>query len=276
LWSFVALSSILPDNDLHFEDSFMSGNVTQDEFNATIDKFLEIYSPIVKSFGKSLVVERAWSDSTVNAYAWQSGNTWYIKMFGGLARRPEINVDGFALVLCHEMGHHVAGYPKYPNNWAANEGQSDYFATHACARKMFGGESRGEGEEVEIDYYLSVFNTNDNMTDTAYQTCYRYLSTPSDRLVCRRSLLGSVGLARLLSRSGRVAINTPSRVVVKKTLDSHPAGQCRLDTYVAGAICNKEWNDYVIPATARHSEEYLCTRRHDKKRQSRPLCWFKP
>ena len=48
--------------------------------------------------------------------------------------------DGFALVLCHELGHHLAGNPRV-QAWAANEGQSDYFSTQSCARELWSGET---------------------------------------------------------------------------------------------------------------------------------------
>jgi hypothetical protein len=60
-------------------------------------------------------------------------------VYGGLARHGEITPDGFALVLCHEIGHHLGGVPRYSgaNGWASNEGQSDYFAATKCLRRAW-------------------------------------------------------------------------------------------------------------------------------------------
>ena len=48
----------------------------------------------------------AWKNDTVNANAQQRGRNWIVNMYGGLARRPEIFFRRFAMVLCHELGHH--------------------------------------------------------------------------------------------------------------------------------------------------------------------------
>jgi Zn-dependent protease with chaperone function len=53
-------------------------------------------------------------------------------MFGGLARDPLVTKDGFSAVICHEIGHHIAGAPRKGFSWASNEGQADYFATTKC------------------------------------------------------------------------------------------------------------------------------------------------
>jgi len=62
-------------------------------------------------------------------------------MFGGLARHETMTPDGFATVVCHELGHHLGGVPKkfswFGNSWASNEGQADYFGIMKCLRKMF-------------------------------------------------------------------------------------------------------------------------------------------
>ena len=52
-----------------------------------------------------------------------SFNKWVVAMFGGLARRPEVTKDAFQFVVCHEVGHHLAGWP-FAYDWASNEGQS--------------------------------------------------------------------------------------------------------------------------------------------------------
>ena len=86
--------------------------MTQETFNAVIDSVETIYAPIVAEYGGRLKVERKWDDGTANAYAQRSGSTYKVSMFGGLARHETITPDGFALVVCHEIGHHIGGAPK--------------------------------------------------------------------------------------------------------------------------------------------------------------------
>jgi len=77
----------LPENDLYIPASAKGIlTISEEQFNRAIDKVEEIYAPIVSSMGSKLDIERRWDDGTVNAYASQSGKTWKVAMFGGLAR----------------------------------------------------------------------------------------------------------------------------------------------------------------------------------------------
>ena len=251
-------TSFMPDNNLHLQDGLFDNGMTQNDFNKIIESVEIYYAPIVKSFGAKLVINRKWSDTTVNAQAYQKGTTWYVDMFGGLARRPEITFDGFAMVLCHEIGHHLAGYP-FVEDWAANEGQSDYFAMHSCAKTIW-----TTTEEVD---------TVDPVVDpVAKKICDQY--APDDLNLCYREMNAGYSLASLLGALNgmQVAFNTPDKTKVKKTASTHPNAQCRLDTYVAGTICNIAWDNSIIPQTESESSNYLCT----DAVKARPRCWFKP
>ena len=123
---------VFPKNNQSYpvELSAVDGSV---EFNRVIDLVYKHYEPVVSNLGKRLVVERNWSDSTVNAYAYPKGDQMRVAMFGGLARHPEVTKDGFMMVMCHELGHHLGGAPM--KSWASNEGQSDYFAANKCFKR---------------------------------------------------------------------------------------------------------------------------------------------
>jgi hypothetical protein len=257
--------TFMPENNLHEQDSLMSNNMTQQMFDKIIDQIEAYYKPIVAKFGGKLVVERKWSDNTVNAYAQQIGSTWKVTMFGGLARRDEMTPDGFAMVVCHELGHHLAGFPN--SGWASYEGQSDYFALQACASNLWAGEFQINDEAVA------------DVDSTAKALCDKYYS--NDPSLCYRKMNASYSLANLLAALGgdTISFDTPDKTIVKKTASEHPAAQCRLDTYVAGTLCEKKWGDTVMPANEKESAKYLCTSALNQKEYSikaRPRCWFKP
>ena len=106
-------------------------HMTQQEFSDVLDKIAEVYNPIFEELELApLKVVKAWDDDKINAFARPvfkpgkkaTGNTIAneddvafreIKMFGGLARHVEATVDGLAMVACHEIGHHIGGYPLY-------------------------------------------------------------------------------------------------------------------------------------------------------------------
>jgi hypothetical protein len=125
------VEGFVPENDLKIsENAKRFGGMTEEQFNSVIESVETIYAPIISELGGTLKVVRNWSDSTVNAYAQRVGNEWRVSMFGGLARHDTITADGFALVVCHEIGHHIGGAPRktstWSNPWASNEGQADY------------------------------------------------------------------------------------------------------------------------------------------------------
>ncbi|MCB0414215.1 MAG: hypothetical protein KDD50_07770, partial [Bdellovibrionales bacterium] len=121
---------IVPDNDLYIPPfSFFSlddpTGITEEQFNAVIDKTEAVYKDIIAEMGGDLQFQRNWDDGTVNAFANREGDTWLVAMFGGLARHFTITEDAFMMVVCHELGHHIGGAPKYNgDDWASNEGQA--------------------------------------------------------------------------------------------------------------------------------------------------------
>jgi hypothetical protein len=271
-----AFASFLPPNNLHLQDNKnFAENMTESEFNEITNQVIDAYKPFAESHGVELEINANWSDSTVNASAQQFYGTWMINMYGGLARRPEVTKDGYALVVCHELGHHFAGFP-FSSAWAANEGAADYFATNVCAEKLWKDDFEGNALSRE-----TVDPAAKEMCDTKY-------SAEKDQDLCYRGAMGGMSLATLLGSlrdSAPVAFDTPDTKVVTRTNNRHPAAQCRLDTYTAGALCDSDFNDELIPGkTLDHRSEeaeteanlYSCSRVDGFTQGTRPLCWYKP
>lgn len=259
-----------PENDLWIEDTNSFGQMTEAEFNGIIDRVEKIYTPIVESHGKKFVVKRNWKKGTVNAYATQTKKEMRVFMFGGMARHASITNDGFALVLCHELGHHLGGAPKISDwrgniEWASNEGQADYWGAMKCFRKF-----------IENDDNVSIVS-NMTVDPLVKEYCSTSFSHENDIAVCERSSLAGLALGNVLSAlSGNreaVAFTTPSRAVVDETDNAHPAAQCRLDTYFAGSVCDRDLYSDVSDTDANQG---VCNRSEQDKLGLRPLCWFKP
>lgn len=273
-----------PANNLHRMDRLeAASNIDEKMFNDIVDDVLKYWQPIAEAKGVKLVANKDWNDSTVNASAYQSGKTWYINMYGGLARRPEVTPDGFAMVVCHELGHHFAGYAFGSGwTWAANEGQSDYFATHFCAKVIWGRDFRGnesfrrfQAPQVVVDKCSQAWPGNTNAQGWCQRTSAAGLSLAT--------LLGALGSASAPAPK----FETPDTSVVRSTNNAHPAAQCRLDTYFAGALCTKQFDINVIPGrnhargqlsaeAEMESAKYTCTEKEGFKIGTRPRCWFKP
>lgn len=271
--------SALPPNNLHlFDNPNRVQNIDEKAFNAIIDNAQAYFAPIIAKHNAKLTIVKNWKDGTVNAYAQQQGSNWTVNMFGGLARRPEITQDGFALVICHEMGHHLGGYAFIDEDWASTEGNADYFSTQACARALWGRPSLANQYAARV------------ATRTTQQVCDAVWKDQNARDLCYREINAGQSLANLLaaiSNEKAPQIETPDPSQVSTTYTDHPHAQCRLDTYVQGALCAKAFDLSVIPgrhnsagqsstAAEMESMKYTCYTSQGYQLGFRPRCWFKP
>ena len=260
-------SGFLPENNLNIAvGDKMAGDMTQERFEEITGRVAAIYAPIIKEMGATLVMNNNWASGTVNASAQQTGKTWQVNMYGGLARHKLTTDDGFMMVVCHELGHHIGGAPRYGRNtnWASNEGQSDYFAGLKCMRRV-----------LENDDNIAIVA---GMTIDAEATkqCESVYKSASEVALCQRVAMAGKSLGQLLGSLGgnsNVNFHTPDKKVVRTTNDAHPAAQCRLDTYFAGMLCDKSILEDVsrtdaIPGT--------CIKKDGYAQGVRPLCWYKP
>jgi hypothetical protein len=260
-------TGFMPENNLKIgvHDKGTNG-MTEEKFNAIIDRVAAVYAPIIQSKGATLDMIKNWDDGTVNAYAHRDGDVWHVSMFGGLARHQLTTDDGFMLVVCHETGHHLGGAPKYGGgtDWASNEGQADYFGTLKCMKRVLENDDNvGIVSKMQIDA-------------EATKQCQAVYKNANEVALCQRIAMAGKSLGMLLGDLGgnsKVNFNTPDKKVVRRTNDAHPAAQCRLDTYFSGGLCDKSYTEDVsedspIPGT--------CIKRDGYKVGTRPLCWYKP
>lgn len=257
-------AGFLPPNDMKIPvGSVHAKGIAEAQFNAVLDTIQKIYGPELATIGATLKINRRWTDETVNASAQQSGKTYILNMYGGLARHAAVTMDGFALVACHEMGHHIGGAPK--SSWASIEGQADYYANLKCLRKVFADPS------------ASAFTQPKGSAETARKACEGAFKTAEDRGICVRNAMAGQSVADLFkaltNSSVAPSYDTPDTTVVTTMMTKHPPTQCRLDTYLQASICQQ-------PVSAAVSNTNVaagtCTRSGGFPTGYRPLCWYKP
>jgi hypothetical protein len=254
-----------PENNLKISQWDKETNgMTKEKFLAIVKSVSDVYAPIVAQKGGTLSMNNRWDDDTVNASAQQSGKTWIVNMYGGLARHPLTTDDGFALVVCHELGHHLGGAPRKGTSWASNEGQADYWGAMKCLRRVL--------EKADNASVVSKMNVDAEAT----KQCQATYHSENDIALCQRVAMAGKSLGSLLSElggTGKVSFTTPDTSKVSRTNDNHPAGQCRLDTYFNGVLCDKSFDQDVDKTDPKVG---TCIARDGYKVGPRPLCWYKP
>lgn len=273
----------LPENQLHLEVPVIQNDMTQEQFQKTIDDIKSLYCPIFESYGAGCDISGEWESTIVNAYAMRYDGNWVIALYGGLARRHELSPDGFAAVACHEVGHHIAGFAfksfVLGDNWAATEGQSDYFAAHACLPELWRDET------------LINASFRSQALPLAKAKCDSVWTRLDDQNLCYRITSAVQTVALMIARSsGRFPdpkISTPSETEVAETFEGHPVPQCRLDTQIAAALCPIPFDFTKIPgdglgqsnrslAAEIDSTNTTCHRARGYNASARPRCWFAP
>lgn len=252
--------------------NFAGGGLDEVTFNKVIDDVSAIYEPVIKQRGGKLKVNRLWTDSTVNASAQRVGKSYVLNMYGGLARHEIVTEDGFALVVCHELGHHLGGFPQKGRDdgnpsWASNEGQSDYFATMKCFRKLRENENN------------TAFIKKKKVPSSVQLKCSETFKSTAEISLCIRGSLAGQVLANLLhtlgggSESNTPDFDTPDASEIEATNDAHPKAQCRLDTYFAGATC---YASHLQDFGTDDAATGACAEEKGDTSSFRPHCWYKP
>lgn len=255
----------MPDNTMQIAiGSKMANDMTKETFVGAIDHVAEMFQPFFAKVNAKLTVNKLWDDNTVNASASQGRNgNWIVNMYGGLARHQMVTVDGLILVLCHEIGHHLGGAPKYQGgrNWASAEGQSDYYGSLKCFRRVVANE-----DNVAI---VAKMQIDPEVT----KQCQATYTTENEIAVCQRTSMAAYSVSKMMAGTKVINFTTPDLSQVSKTNENHPAVQCRLDTFFQAALCIKSIDEDL---TSNDPTIGACSAKDGLKTGLRPTCWYKP
>jgi hypothetical protein len=253
--------SFFPENNLWIpEDAKSVSSMDEATFKKILEKFKTVYGPIVTAKGGTFTLDGDWSDGTVNARTTRYGDEWVVQISGGLGRYPNMTLDAFSMIICHELGHQFGGAPLYDQDWASNEGQADYYGSLKCLRKIFADE-----DNKAIVATLSV-------PALVTEKCSTQYSKPEEITLCKRISMTALANAKVLADVTNTPVpdfSTPDTNVVTVTQQSHPDTQCRLDTMFQGALCPVDHN-----VETSNTDPFVGTCKEGLG--SRPLCWFNP
>lgn len=210
LFSFTCWGSFFPSSIIneHQLKSVQKRNLVLETPEFIVD-FERKMSPLVSSQGGILEIFLS-SEQSMNAKAtreqFDGKELWLIEVHQGLLTSKNLTEDEILLVLCHELGHHLAGPPKAQRGgWASCEGQADYWATANCFRQV-------------VRSNVSVENISLNLTTHYSQLSFK--SPPS--------------------------LNRRSTTEVLRINYGYPSPQCRLDTLLAGYYGDRRPNCWFV------------------------------
>lgn len=245
-------------------------------FKLIVSEVFDTFKDVVASYNAKANIIFHWDSSGTGAFTLQreGGRVWDFYVYDGILRVPNITDDAVQLVICHELGHHIAGYPlKSGSSWSAAEGQADYFATFACAPKVW--EADEEKNELFRDLVQPFFKSQ----------CDESFSRQARRDICYRTAVAMEAMRYYEGYSKGVlpSLYDKDETLVEKTNTSHPNAQCRVDTQLAGAFCSKEFDHFYIPGRSGNntiddeidSNKYYCNQ-YEQQNVARPRCWYAP
>jgi hypothetical protein len=262
------IGGYLPEELQHpiYNNSFINNGITKAQVEALCARFHNYFPDVT-------FVYREDRDQ-VNAVAFGDGVTFprTVEMWGGMAKHPVMGLEGLAVILGHEVGHHYGNTDKvitnptrdslqkrYPHG-AFCEDQSDFWSTRIGLRIVYNnlGEFTNANHNAG-DYNFATVDNNDSdeyaaKVQLGIDQCYRLLS-------------GGVFAASsdYLKASSDVRANFASSGC------GHPQAGCRKAIYESGkrkslrAACNDAL-EFFSNARQESNEEFIFRKYEGKVR----------
>jgi hypothetical protein len=239
----------------------VSSTRSERQFKETIETLQRTMEPLIKAAGLEIKWISDWNSDVVNASAGDlGGKKRKMSLYGGLFRR--VSAEAYMFVVCHELGHILAGAPYHARfeNLSA-EGQADYYAANVCLPLIYKDQDN------------VAFMKRQSLPIRIKKRCDSNWRSREDSAICQRSILAGESVFAFLAGLENIKVNPSqrdSRVADETLNSSYPSYQCRLDTAMAGAYCNKG-----PKSTDRIGSPSNCNVKQFVKREgARPECWF--
>lgn len=263
------LAKIAPDNEISIPNTnSIYSDALKEKYSNIFFNIQKIYSEEVANYDASLVFKFDWENPKVNAFANRSWNDWNITVYGGLVRHPLMTESAFALVTCHELGHHIGGAPKKELLYASSESQADYWANQSCLRKYF--KTYFSAEQI-------LEMTNRIHLPATLRKCENVYSNEIEKSLCVILVNAGLEISNFLNSLRKVpkeiSLKTPDlKRVVRTNVDYAPI-QCRLDTFTEAALCPMTIENNI---DQRDEVSSGCMEQNGWFNGYRPSCWYKP
>ncbi|MGW2678957.1 hypothetical protein [Streptomyces sp. NPDC001436] len=117
-----------------------------------------------RAFYPDVTYSLDWASDEVNAYAWVENGVRHVDLKGGLVRDVDLELEGIALVLAHELAHHYGGPPTFPTGLSC-EGQADFRGVRNIMRVVWFGDSYIATVDPAIAQMAAFFGVPNDPTE---------------------------------------------------------------------------------------------------------------
>lgn len=217
-----------------FPSGMLRSEVSLQDFSKVNGALITTHQPLVlKKYQSTMDLKEYYGDyggafKVDSARKPLGESRFVITLTGKTAQIDRMNMDGYAIVACHELGHVLGGYPLQKNaidSWSSVEGQADWYATNQC-----------------MWTYVKIVNATTLIRDfdrDFIARCDQAFHGDLEKIMgCLRIISGVQAMADYFNRSlpvdKKVSLFAKDSRVVEKTLQRYPSDQCRVDTYMAG------------------------------------------
>lgn len=209
-------------------------DLLESEFNHVNHLIVSIHAPLVYNHLNSKIRLIEVFDGFGGAFKVDSAlkpvgeSSFVVTLTGAVPQSAPMNMDGYAIVACHELGHILGGTPKQTSalaQWSSVEGQADYYATNQC-----------------MWHYVKNLQSSDVIHDFDKESVARCDEVFGDdinkMLGCLRITSGILAMVdyfnQTISKDNNISLTSHDETKVTKTLQKYPSPQCRVDTWLAG------------------------------------------
>jgi hypothetical protein len=255
----------------HFKSMVISDNgLTEKDFRSLISRVRKVYDPMFEARGYAIEYLLYWDVDEGNAMTTEAADpkkVWFM-FSGGLLRGRYTTKDSFLFIACHEIGHHMGGFPKEGGDhaWCSTEGEADYFANLKCMKEILRGDPENAAVAAKVDLPWNI-----------KRRCREMYSDEDSVNICLRSTKAAEDGFKFLQSKERNWADADSSLFnqilapVDSTIMRYPDHACRAETAYRGAICSREGE---ISDT--DEAVGVCHMKNGDKFGERPRCWFKP
>ena len=173
---------------------------------------------------KAVIFSNDWQSPYFGASALRHDAYFQVSLLAGTVRVPEFNKAMMAAVLCHELGHILGGEPLQTvplSEWASTEGQSDFYAARDCLPKFF----QRHPEMMN----LSAVDSKIKKRCKGNESCERTAQVGWELI--------NVFQKYSFKTFKPVSLIEHEKPTLELIRNSYPSDQCRVDTYLQGALC---------------------------------------